>query len=34
MSKGVELSYNLGYAITAALFFPVLPVFPDRQYTF
>ena len=26
-TKGVELSYNLGYLITAALFFPVCPVF-------
>ena len=33
-SKSSELSYKLGYFITAALFgpfCPVSPVFPDRQ---
>ena len=28
MSEGAELSYKLGYLITAALFIPVHPVFP------
>ena len=30
-NNGAELSYKFGYLITAASFFPVRPVPPDRQ---
>ena len=32
--KGAEISYKLGYEITAALFRPVCPISPYRQHLF